>query len=109
MNYDDAEQKMRDGYAVARAAWEGKLYLFLDRERIWARYRNGHLHYCMHLQLQRSRQDDWLVVENPNGPLTVPPAKPPKKSNRLYFGDKLAAKQTEMRARRTALKVVGKD
>jgi len=98
MTYDEAEKAMRSGAAVARRSWCGALYLFIDRERVWARYIAGRVHYCDHVRLQKNTATDWEIVENPRWPLVAPP--PKKKSHgERSFARNLTQRQEAMKQR----------
>jgi|SRR5882672_8110430 len=98
MTYHEAELAMQKGNAVARIAWNGALYLFIDRERVWRRYTDGRVMFCRHLNLQKSTADDWVIVDHALWPLVAPQPKASYKGQRP-FARNLSARQAEMKSR----------
>lgn len=103
MKFQEAEQIMAAGGAVARRCWAGTqkpLYLFVDRERVWARKSTGRTIYCILPNLQASKSDDWYEVKDGlHVPLVAPKPLGRKTQRKMINKPNLATRQEAMRKR----------
>ena len=98
MTFNEAYKQMENGAAVARPNWKAIDFWFIDRDRIWAKYKDGAVRPIGFVSGGCCDRDDWFVVKVESLPATPAPIiKTVRGIKRV--APPLAVRQAEMKRR----------